>query len=81
MRRSSRPQPALGRAIRQVREGLGKTQEALADEAEITERALSQIETGNANPTWATIRGVADALGVSMGDLAQIADANESAQI
>jgi transcriptional regulator with XRE-family HTH domain len=74
MRRSSRPQPALGMAIRQVREKHGKTQESLADEAGITERALSQIETGNANPTWATIRNLAAALGVSMGDLAQLAD-------
>ena len=61
-------------AIREVRERHGKTQESLADEAGITERALSQIETGNANPTWATIRNLASALGISMGDLAQLAD-------
>jgi hypothetical protein len=32
------------------------------------------IEGGNGNPTWATVRDIADALGVSMGDLAKLAD-------
>jgi transcriptional regulator with XRE-family HTH domain len=61
-------------AIRQVRERHDRTQESLAEAAGITERALSQIENGNANPTWATIRNLAEALGISMGDLAQLAD-------
>ncbi len=68
-------------AVRQVREELGKTQESLASEAGMTERALSQIETGNANPTWATIRNLATALGVSMADLAQLADGFAAAEI
>lgn len=32
------------------------------------------IEGGNSNPTWATVRDIATALGVSMGDLAKLAD-------
>jgi len=67
-------------AIRQVREKQGKTQESLASEAGMTERALSQIETGNANPTWATIRNLAAALGVSIADLAQLADGFATAE-
>ena len=64
MRQSERPQPALGKAIRQFREKPGITQEALAAEAGLTGRSLSAIETGKANPTWATVGDIAAALGV-----------------
>lgn len=74
MRQSERPQPALGKAIRQLREKCGLTQEALAAEANLTGRTLSAIETGNANPTWATVRDIASALGVSVGELGKAAD-------
>jgi transcriptional regulator with XRE-family HTH domain len=53
------------------------TQEALAEKASITTRALSQIETGNANPTWATVRDLAAALGVTMAELARLAERHE----
>ncbi len=35
---------------------------------------LSHIEAGHANPTWATVRDIADALGVSIGQLAKVAE-------
>ena len=35
---------------------------------------LSLIERGLANPTWSTVRGIAAALGVSMGELGKLAD-------
>jgi transcriptional regulator with XRE-family HTH domain len=47
------------------------TQEDLAEAAGITVRTLSQLETGNANPTWATVGDIARALGVSIADLAK----------
>jgi transcriptional regulator with XRE-family HTH domain len=34
----------------------------------------SLIERGEANPTWGTVQGIAAALGVSMGELAKLAD-------
>lgn len=74
MDRSDRPQLALGKAIRQLREKRGITQEALAPEAGVTTGTLGLIERGQANPTWGTVLGIADALGVSMGDLAKLAD-------
>jgi transcriptional regulator with XRE-family HTH domain len=74
MRRSSRPQPALGQAIQRVREKKGETQKVVAQRASIAIPTLSMIEGGNSNPTWATVRDIADALGVSMGDLAKLAD-------
>ena len=77
VKRSARPQPAVGAAIRQLREQRGLTQEALAANAGTTLSTLSVIERGLANPTWATLRDIAAALGVSMSDLAKLAERHE----
>ena len=74
MRRSDQPQPALGEAIRQLRQKRGMTQEDLAHESGITTGTLSLIERGHANPTWSTLKGIANALGSSMGDIGNLAD-------
>jgi transcriptional regulator with XRE-family HTH domain len=71
MRRSDQPQPALGKAIRQLREERGMTQEALAQEAGVTVGHMSMIERGHSNPTWATAKAVAAAMNVSIVDLAK----------
>jgi transcriptional regulator with XRE-family HTH domain len=77
MRQSERPQPALGKAIREVRDKRNLTQEAVAEAAGLTGRTLSAIETGNANPTWATVRDIAAALGVSISELAKRSEKHE----
>jgi XRE family aerobic/anaerobic benzoate catabolism transcriptional regulator len=77
MRRSDQPQPALGKAIRQLREERGMTQEALAQEAGITVGHMSMIERGHSNPTWATVRGIARACGVSLADIARAAESQD----
>lgn len=74
MRRSDQPQPALGKAIRQLRTKSGVTQEVLAHDADITIGTLSLIERGQANPTWGTTKGIAKALAVSMGELGKLAE-------
>jgi transcriptional regulator with XRE-family HTH domain len=74
MRRSDQPQPALGKAIRQLRQKHGLTQEGLAHKADITTGTLSLIERGHANPTWGTVKGLATALNVSMSELGMLAD-------
>jgi transcriptional regulator with XRE-family HTH domain len=74
MRRSSRPQPDLGAAIRMLRERAGKTQDSTAARAGIAPQTLSHIEAGHANPTWATVGDIAAALGVSPSDLAKLAE-------
>lgn len=74
MRRSDRPQPALGTAIRQLREKRGRTQEEVGRDAGITGATLSLIERGHANPTWDTVKKIGTALGVSMGELGKVAD-------
>jgi transcriptional regulator with XRE-family HTH domain len=74
MARPDEPQPALGTAIRQLREKRGLTQEALAHEAGITTGSLSLIERGQRNPSWGTVSRIADALDSSMGEVGKLAD-------
>lgn len=69
---SDKPQSALGKAIRQLREQNGLTQEAVAHDAGITTATLGVIERGLSNPTWATLKAIASALGVSMIEIASI---------
>jgi DNA-binding XRE family transcriptional regulator len=73
-RQTPQPQPALGRAIRELRGARDETQEQLAPRAGITPKTLSLIERGEANPTWGTVQGIADALGVSISELAHRAE-------
>jgi DNA-binding XRE family transcriptional regulator len=76
-RQTPRPQPALGQAIRELRRERGETQEELAARCEISPKTLSLIERGEANPTWATARDIAAALGISIGELAQRSEKHE----
>lgn len=73
MRRSDQPQPALGKAIRQLRDKRGMTQETLAHAAGVTVGHLSMIERGHSNPTWATVKAIAAALDASMVELTKLA--------
>lgn len=74
VRSSEQPQAGLGRAIRQIRDKQGATQEDVAHKADLTTGTLSLIERGQANPTWATVRAIAGALRVSMGELGKLAE-------
>jgi transcriptional regulator with XRE-family HTH domain len=71
---SDQPQPALGKAIRQLREKKGATQEAIAHDAGITTATLGVIERGQSNPTWATLKAITGALDISMVELAKMAE-------
>jgi DNA-binding XRE family transcriptional regulator len=76
-RQTPQPQPALGRAIRELREKRDETQEGLAPRAGVSAKTLSLIERGEANPTWGTARGIAAALEVSIGALAKLSEKHE----
>jgi transcriptional regulator with XRE-family HTH domain len=78
MAKAGQPQVGLGRAVRQLREKRGFTQEALAHEAGVTTGTLSMIERGHSNPAWGTARRIAEALGVSLAELARTAERLES---
>jgi transcriptional regulator with XRE-family HTH domain len=70
-RKSPQPQVGLGKAIRELRHKRDASLETIAESAGITLNVLSLIERGAGNPTWATVRGIADALGVSVAELAK----------
>jgi len=71
------PQPALGRAIRRLREDRDLSLRTFAPRAGVTFNTLSLIERGEANPTWETIKGIAAALDVPISELAKLAEKHE----
>lgn len=75
---SQRPQRALGKAIRQLREEQGTTQEAIAHKAGVTAATYGLIERGQSNPTWATLSDIANALDVSMVEVATLAERRQT---
>ncbi len=77
MGRLDQPQPALGAAIRQLRNKRGVTQEDLAHDAGVTTGTLSLIERGKSNPAWGTVKSIAAALGVTVADVAKLAEKHE----
>jgi XRE family transcriptional regulator, regulator of sulfur utilization len=71
--------PALGRAVRRLREERGLTQEELASRAGTTFGTVSRMESAKSAPAWATVRAIATALGVTLGELATAIGAEEAA--
>lgn len=60
---------ALASTLRRLRHERKQTQEDLAYSAGITVTGLARIERGQANPRWTTVRSIASALGIGMGEL------------
>jgi transcriptional regulator with XRE-family HTH domain len=65
----------LGRAVRRLREERGLTQEELASRAGTTFGTVSRVESAKSAPAWWTVRKIAEALGVSIAELATAAEA------
>jgi transcriptional regulator with XRE-family HTH domain len=66
--------PELGRAVRRLREERGLTQEELASRAGTTFGTVSRVESAKSAPAWWTVRKIAEALGVSIAELAATAE-------
>ncbi|MGN1345713.1 MAG: helix-turn-helix domain-containing protein, partial [Eubacteriales bacterium] len=66
----------LGERIRELRTRLGITQKELAGD-QITRNMLSLIESGNASPSVATLRYLAERLGTSVGYFFTSTEADE----
>ncbi len=60
---------ALGRRIRALRLSRGCTQQILADQAELTRESISAIENGRFDPTFSTLKRVAQALDLKLEEL------------
>jgi transcriptional regulator with XRE-family HTH domain len=59
----------LGNRIRELRTARGLTLEAAAERADLDDGHLQAIETGQSNPTVASLAGIARSLGVSLEEL------------
>lgn len=68
---TSTADPALGAAVRRLREEHGLTMETLATRAGVTISTISQLERAKSEPGWMTVRRVAEALGVSLAEFGQ----------
>lgn len=68
---------ALGQAIRQLRDDAGLTQEELAGRADVPLAELRQIEGGEVDADWGTLRRLSQAMGVELADLFRLAQKRE----
>ena len=67
-------EPALqkfGQNVREKRESLGLSQEALADNAELDRTYIGGIERGERNPTLISALRIAKALKLNLSDLCE----------
>ena len=64
------PSKRVGLVIKKLREEKGLSQRALADKAKVTDAYIAMLETGvRTNPTIDTLKRLAKALGVTVGEL------------
>jgi transcriptional regulator with XRE-family HTH domain len=59
----------LARALRDMREHAGLSQEELARRADLTVTAVGRTERGRVNPTWTTLSSILAGLKADLADL------------
>lgn len=74
-------QAALGLAVKQRREELGLTQEQLANDTDLHQRWISNVETGKRNPSYGSLRRLAAGLNLSASELLARAEQIEASGI
>jgi transcriptional regulator with XRE-family HTH domain len=62
-------QLALGLAVKARRQELGLTQETLANDTQLHQRWISNVETGKRNPSYASLRRLAAGLDLTASEL------------
>ena len=62
-------QAALGLAVKQRRSELDLTQEQLANDTDLHQRWISNVETGKRNPSYASLRRLAAGLELTASEL------------
>lgn len=67
-------QPALGAAVKAIREQKDISQVALSRATGFTQSWLSEVENGRRNPSWSNVVRLARGLGVSVAELAARAE-------
>ncbi len=68
-RREERQGREIGPALRKVRRARGVTLEEIAQEAGLSKSFISQVESGGANPSIASLKRIANALDFPLADL------------
>jgi transcriptional regulator with XRE-family HTH domain len=71
----SKPDQRLVNVLGRLREERGLSQEQLAHEAGLTASGYNRIEAGKSSPGWSTVCRLAEALGVSLRELAEAVEA------
>jgi transcriptional regulator with XRE-family HTH domain len=77
MAETSASQIALGEAVKTRRRELGMTQEQLANDTELHQRWISNVETGKRNPSYSSLRRLAAGLELSTSELIARAEQQE----
>jgi transcriptional regulator with XRE-family HTH domain len=73
-------QAALGLAVKHRREELGLTQERLSNDTDLHQRWISNVETGKRNPSYGSLRRLADGLGLTASELLARAEQVEASE-
>jgi transcriptional regulator with XRE-family HTH domain len=60
---------SVGEEVRKLRTELGISQELLAEKAGLHRNAIGRLERGSLNPTFSTLKSVADKLNTSLSSL------------
>jgi transcriptional regulator with XRE-family HTH domain len=74
---SSQPDPALGAAVRQLRQERDLSMEALANKAGVTLNTITRLELAQSEPGWMTVRKVIAALDVGLAELGEAIEREE----
>lgn len=71
--------PEFGRRLRFHRERLGLTLTEVGERSGMAYSAVARLERGEREPTWATFKRIADALGLTLDDFREPRQAAEDA--
>lgn len=74
----TKPDPALGAAVRRLREFRGLSMEAVAYRSGVTLNTITRLELAQSEPGWMTVRKVAAALEVTLSELGVLVEAEEA---
>jgi transcriptional regulator with XRE-family HTH domain len=78
MPRNPATDKALGVIMRRVRMERGFSQEVVAFRSGVTTATIGRLESGRSDPSWSTIRTVAEALELPLHDLITAIEAAEA---
>lgn len=71
----------LGKVLRELREGRRQSLRSLAEESGFSAAFLSQVENGQASPSLSSLKRIANALGVPLGEFFRATDELEGSSV